>query len=60
MEKALKLASEIKHLQSTMYNGSSKHRHNYQKAIRRKTADLKEYCQYKNFNYKEIMGGNGK
>lgn len=60
MEKALKLASEIKHLQSTMYNGSSKHRHNYQKAIQRKTADLKEYCGYKNLNYHEIMGGNVK
>ena len=55
MEKAIKLAEEIKHLQATMYNGSSKHRHNYQKAVRRKIADLKEYCGYKGFNYQELM-----
>ena len=55
MKRALKLAEEIKHLKATMYNGSSKHRHNYQKAVRRKTADLKEYCGYKGFDYNELM-----
>ena len=57
MKQAIKLASEIKHLQATRCNGSSKHRHNYDKAIKRKVAELKEYCGYKKFNYDEIMKG---
>lgn len=57
MKQALKVVAEIKHLENTMHNGSAKHRNDCKKAIYRKKADLREYCQYRGFNYKELMGG---
>ena len=57
MKQALKVVAEIKHLESVMYNGNSKHKNDCIRAIQRKKADLKEYCGYKGFSYKELMGG---
>ena len=54
MKQALKVVAEIKHLESVMYNGKSKHKNDCKKAIQRKKADLKEYCGYKKLNYNEI------
>lgn len=58
MKQALKVVAEIERLKGAVEKTKSAHlKNDYSKAIRRLTAELKEYCGYKKLNYKEVMRG---
>ena len=54
MKQALIYLDEIKRMQQAIKKTKSyKLKNDYSKAIKRKKAELKEYCKYKNINLKE-------
>lgn len=54
MQQALMCLDEIKRMQQAISKTKSyKLQNDYRKAIKRKKAELKEYCEYKNINLKE-------
>ena len=58
MKQALIVIAEIKRMKTAVRKSKSvKLKNDYNKAIRNKKADLKEYCQYRGFDYEELMGG---
>ena len=60
MKQALILVDEINVLYKAVYKTKSPYlKNDYCKAIYRKKLDLKEYCKYKNLNYKEIINMRG-
>jgi hypothetical protein len=53
MKQALIYLDEIKRMQQAISKTKSyKLQNDYRKAIKRKQAELKEYCKYKNINLK--------
>ena len=56
MKQALKVVDEIKNLQAAINKSkSTKLKADYNKAIKRKRIELKEYCGYKDLNYMELI-----
>lgn len=58
MKQALKVVDEIERLKRATEKTKSTHlKNDYSKAIRRLTAELKEYCGYKKLDFNEVMRG---
>lgn len=58
MKQALKVVEEIERLKGAIEKTESeKLKKDYSKGIRKLTAELKEYCWYKNLNFKKVMKG---
>lgn len=56
MKQALIVVDEIKQLQAAINKSkSTKLKTDYNKAIKRKKTELKEYCFYKGLNYQNII-----
>lgn len=56
MKAVNKQVEEIKRLYGAINKTSSKHlKNDYTKNIKALKRDLKEYCSYKGYNYKEIL-----
>lgn len=56
LKQALKVVDEIKRLKEAKERSKSVTlKNDYSKGIWNLTAELKEYCGYKNLNFKEIM-----
>lgn len=55
MKQALIVIDEIKRYYSSCLNSNSSYlKRDYEKKIKSLKRDLKEYCFYKNYNYKKI------
>ena len=58
MKQAVKVVEEIERLRRAIEKTqSARLKKDYSKAIRRLTAELKEYCGYKKLNINEVMRG---
>ena len=58
MKQALKVVQEIERLKAAKEKTkSAKLKNDYSKGIRNLTAELKEYCYYKNLNFERVMKG---
>lgn len=58
MKQALKVATEINRLKRAIEKTKSPHlKKDYGKAVRKLTAELKEYCGYRKLNFDEVMRG---
>lgn len=58
MRAARKQVEEINRLKMAVKKTKSAHlKNDYSKNIKRLTADLREYCGYRNFNFKKIING---
>lgn len=58
MKQALKVVAEIKRLKNAEEKTKSDYlRKDYSKAIKRLVAELKEYCGYRQIDFKELMKG---
>lgn len=56
MKQALIVVAEISRLKRATEKTKSAHlKNDYSKAIRKQTAELKEYCGYRKLNFDEVM-----
>lgn len=58
MKQALVVAKEIRRMRVAIEKTKSQHlKNDYSKSIRRLTAELREYCGYRNLNFDKVMRG---
>lgn len=60
MKQALVVVKEIKRMEKAIHKTESyRLRNDYRKGIERLKSELKEYCRYKNLNYRKLLEHKG-
>lgn len=58
MRAAREQVEEIKRLKAAVEKTKSEHlKNDYSKNIKTRTSELREYCAYRNYNYKKLING---